>query len=204
MTIKEILDNEEIKFDFDSDKKLFEEIDKLFEEDELLQELEAEDRVDLSRRYKEQRKKHSTNYGKEANLGYKEGNEKFKKGREALVTRILNLLDKKGISSTRSIVRSYLFKKYKQWKRESPAYSDKNGKAYFIKPIERGSRKLSFDPQNYREGNPKDTSVYQKEYKGRGYFFKSFCDQVVKDFERKEKAKSSNKGKFSKKNKNKR
>ena len=94
MTIKEILNNEEIKFDFDSDKKLFEEIDKLFEEDELLQELDAEDRIELSKRYKEQRRKHSTSYGLNANTEYKEGNEKFKKGREALVTRILNLLDK--------------------------------------------------------------------------------------------------------------
>ena len=196
MTINELL-KENLNVEFkDIDSEIFEEIDRVIEEENILFELEASDTVGLSKKYKNLRRKHSYDYRKFANTEYREGNSKFKKGREGLVTRISNLLNKAGKSVSRSIIRSYLYKKYKQWKNESPNYTDKKGKACFIKPIEIGSRKNGFDPQKYRDSNPTDKSVYKTEYDGRGYFFKSFCNNVVKDLIDKENKKPENKGKF--------
>lgn len=111
---------------------------------------------------------------------WEDDNPKFRDGRERLITAVIHIVQKNGGSLGRQEAREYLYKKYKQWKSKSP-------KVQWILELEAKAIPLGFNPRNYQDQKPGQSSgKNKKEYYGRALFFTGVMNGFANHFLKKQ------------------
>lgn len=98
---------------------------------------------------------------------------KFKPGRERLITTIQKRLNKMGVSLSRSKIRNYAYDKYKLWKQKDKSVN-------WILGLEKRANALGFDPRWQEMMGPGHLDQKNSQ-EGRSYFFVGLINGYVKD-----------------------
>lgn len=131
--------------------------------------ISPDDRFEISSEAKAIKKAHRT-------FDWEDDNPKFRDGRERLVTAVIHIVQKNGGSLGRQEAREYLFKKYKQWKSKSP-------KVKWILDLEEKAKALGFNPRDYQDQKPGQSSGKgSEEYQGRAMFFTRIMNAFANHF----------------------
>ena len=125
---------------------LFDSLDFIFEDEEILESKKKRDK-------------------KRAN--------KFKPGRERLITTIQRRLNKMGVSLSKSKIRDYAYEKYKLWKQKDKSVN-------WILHLEHKANALGFDPRWQEMMGPGHTDQKNSQ-EGRSYFFVGLINGYIKD-----------------------
>lgn len=107
-----------------------------------------------------------------------EGN-KYKEGRERLVTAIYNKVKKMGGKVNKKAIKDYVVHMYKLWESRNP-------KVQWLLDLEDKASSLGFNPRDYKDQKPGDSAGKggkgSPEYNGRAYFFVAVMENFAKHF----------------------